>query len=54
MSKIADTMGDFKKHDVVGYGFAALVATGGIMGFVKKRLDIQQFELTFYLETFQL
>ena len=31
------TMGDMKKHDVAGYAFGALVATGGIMGFVKKR-----------------
>ena len=30
-------MGDMKKHDVVGYAFGALVATGGLMGFVKKR-----------------
>ena len=30
-------MSDMKKHDVAGYAFGALVATGGIMGFVKKR-----------------
>jgi len=30
-------MSDMKKHDVTGYAFGALVATGGIMGFVKKR-----------------
>jgi len=30
-------MGDFKKHDIVGYAFGGLVAMGGIMGYVKKR-----------------
>ena len=30
-------MSDMKKHDVAGYAFGALVATGGIMGFLKKR-----------------
>ena len=43
------TMGDMKKHDVVGYAFGALVATGGLMGFVKKRWTTLLLTLTSFL-----
>ena len=43
------TMGDLKKHDVVGYAFGALVATGGLMGFVKKRWTTLLLTLTSFL-----
>ena len=42
-------MGDMKKHDVVGYAFGALVATGGLMGFVKKRWTTLLLTLTSFL-----